>query len=38
MLDKAAYDAWLAPSTTAPKQVLSQNLNGDLDFIASAAR
>jgi putative SOS response-associated peptidase YedK len=32
ILDQATYDAWLDPSTTAPKQVLSQNLNGKLEF------
>ncbi len=32
ILDQAAYDAWLGPSTTAPKQVLSQNLNGGPEF------
>jgi putative SOS response-associated peptidase YedK len=30
ILDQAAYDAW--SSTSAPKQVLSQNLNGKLEF------
>jgi putative SOS response-associated peptidase YedK len=30
ILTQAAYDAWLDPSTTAPKQVLSQNLNAEL--------
>jgi putative SOS response-associated peptidase YedK len=32
ILDQAAYDAWLDPSTTAPKLVLSENLNGKLEF------
>jgi putative SOS response-associated peptidase YedK len=32
ILDQAACDAWLDPTNTAPKQVLSQNLNGNLEF------
>jgi putative SOS response-associated peptidase YedK len=32
ILDQAAYDAWIDPSTTAPKQVLSQSLNSKLEF------
>jgi putative SOS response-associated peptidase YedK len=32
ILDQAAYDAWLDPSAAAPKSVLSQNLNGKLEF------
>ncbi|EHK53438.1 hypothetical protein MAXJ12_30157 [Mesorhizobium alhagi CCNWXJ12-2] len=37
ILDQSAYDAWLDRSNSAPKQVLSQNLNGKLEF-ASADR
>jgi putative SOS response-associated peptidase YedK len=32
ILDQTAYDAWLDPSTTALKQVLSQSLNNKLEF------
>jgi putative SOS response-associated peptidase YedK len=32
ILDQTAYDAWLDPSTTAPKQMLSQSLNSKLEF------
>ncbi|WP_394887516.1 SOS response-associated peptidase family protein [Mesorhizobium sp. AaZ16] len=32
ILDQAAYGAWFDPTTTAPKQVLSQNLNDKLEF------
>jgi putative SOS response-associated peptidase YedK len=32
ILVQSAYDAWLDASTADPKQVLSQNLNADLQF------